>query len=101
MATANSKRTTAVKALADEAEDTMVSVEYDGEEYTFDTDGVTDIEFLEAYEDGRGIGACRELLGPEQWAKFKASKLPKKVKDTDLRALMDLMFEAVGSDSGE
>jgi hypothetical protein len=49
----------------------MVTIDYGGHTYSFDADEIS-IEALENFEDGQYIRACRSILGPEQWAAYKA-----------------------------
>lgn len=88
-------RKTAVAAVVREA-NTDVTFSFEGHDYTVDIDGVRDVEFLEAFEDGKMITAIRTLMGPKQWAEFKTSK--PRITDEDLIDMANTMFEAVGVD---
>lgn len=54
-----------------EALGTTVTVEYAGEQYTVDPNALT-LDTIEADEDGRYLAVVRALLGPEQYAAYKA-----------------------------
>lgn len=89
-------RKTAVRAVKAEAvSDGTVTVVYAGHKYTVDEDCIRDIDFLEAYEDGKIISALRGALGTEQWDEFKASKA--KVLDRDFIDLANEFFKALGA----
>jgi hypothetical protein len=96
------RKSTAAKAVATEAttptNGTKVTFEFEGNEYTVDTEDVMDIEFLEAYEDGRGIGMVRELLGAAQWSKLKGTR---PLKGDDVQTFTEVMFKAMGTDPGK
>jgi len=49
----------------------VVTVDYEGQTYTYDLDKVT-ISALEDYDDGKYIRAVRAILGPDQWAEYKS-----------------------------
>ena len=65
---------------------------YDGVKYTVDNTMDWDLDVLEAIEDDKIVTIVRALLGPDQWAKFKAK--PRKV--TDLNELFEAIAKAVG-----
>lgn len=52
---------------------------------------------FEAFEDGKTIAAIRSLLGPAQWARFKALDPEPTMKD--LEALTASISSAAGFDS--
>lgn len=83
MATAPRKPATAKT----EAANTEIVFTFEGDEYVIPTSGDWDLPVLEAYEDGRVVAFTRELIGPAQWAKFKAK--PRKVSD------ISALFEAI------
>ncbi|WBQ03788.1 hypothetical protein [Kribbella sp. CA-293567] len=51
-----------------------VTFEHNGTEYTIDPADKWSLDALEAFEDGKVVTACREILAPKQWADFKATK---------------------------
>lgn len=65
---------------------------YDGVKYTVDDTMDWDISVLEAVEDNKIVSIVRELLGPDQWEKFKIK--PRKV--ADLNELFEAIAKAVG-----
>lgn len=91
------KTPTAIKAVVKEAESTLVLFEYDGEEYSFDSDAMNDVEILESFEDGKVVQPIRKLLGQKQWDKFKES--PRTAED--LAEFAEAMFESLGTAPGE
>lgn len=78
-----------VKAEATKAK---ASFTFDGVKYSVDSTMDWDLEVLEAVEDDKIVTIVRTLMGPEQWAKFKAK--PRKV--ADLNALFEAIAKAVG-----
>lgn len=50
-----------------------LEVEYEGETYKIIPSDFTNLDVLEALEDGQYITAVRTTLGREQWKKFKDS----------------------------
>lgn len=56
------------------------------------------VETWEALEDGRFVALMRALLGPEQWAEFKASNPPPVL--ADMSALTDAIATASGFSGG-
>lgn len=93
------KEPTALKAVQAEGEkeSTVVLFEYDGEEYSFNTDDMNDVEILEAFEDGKIVIPIRKLLGDKQWAAFKSKKRTAEA----LGELAEVMFETMGATPGE
>jgi hypothetical protein len=81
--------TTPAKA---EATKVRPSFTFDGVKYSVDNTMEWDLEVLEAVEDDKIVSIVRALLGPDQWAKFKAK--PRKV--TDLNELFQAIAKAVG-----
>lgn len=73
-----------------------VDVTYQGAVYAMpaDPDDV-DGDVVDAMDDGKGSRALRALLGPEQWARFKATK----PKARDYGALIQAWAEAAGAQS--
>jgi hypothetical protein len=65
---------------------------FDGVKYSVDNTMDWDLEVLEAVEDDKIVSIVRALLGPDQWAKFKAK--PRKV--ADLNDLFQAIAKAVG-----
>jgi hypothetical protein len=51
-----------------------------------------DVEAVEAFEDGKAAPALRAILGPKQWAAFKAEK----PKTRDMAEVSDAVAEAMG-----
>lgn len=90
----------AAKAVAAEAEAEktgVVEFEYDDEVYTVDPKGMEDLEFLEAYEDGKVLIPIRTLLGPAQWEQFRVNHKTA----TELAEMADAMFAKLGAEPGE
>lgn len=89
----------AVKSeAAEEAEEsTMVTFEYDGEEYTYDSEDLDDVDILEAWEQGKTITLLRLALGEAQWMKFKR----KRRRATDIEGLSIAAFATKGVTPGE
>ena len=85
------------KSLENEAESTAVTVTYDGDEYTFDTEDMDDVEFMLAMEQEKLATAIQILLGKPQFHKFTF----KKRKLHELNDLVELMFEEKGATPGE
>lgn len=75
----------------DMASDT-VSFEYGGNTFSVGDAEGWDVEVLEAFEDGKVVTAVRALLGPEQWATFKAGK----PTVAELNGLFEVAAEALG-----
>lgn len=69
---------------------------HDGNEYIVPPANDWSLDSLEAYEDGRMVTFLRELMGAEQWAKFKEK--PRKAKDVE--ELSNALMEATGSPNG-
>lgn len=59
--------------LAAQATAEFVSLTFDAEIYTLPTQDMAPIAFLEAYEENNLIAALRALIGPEQYARFRAT----------------------------
>lgn len=72
----------------------IVTAHYEGHDYSYDLDAIT-IDALEDFDDAKYIRAVRAILGPEQWAAYKA-RHPKIV---DLDRFMGALLAAAG-DSG-
>lgn len=90
----------AVKAEVKESEvleTKTVEFEFDGDTYTVDPKDLEDLDFLEAYEDGKVLVPVRSLLGPKQWAKFREEHHDA----TALAEMADAMFSKLGTDAGE
>lgn len=91
-------RPTTIKAVADEPDPEpepmgrIVTVDYEGETYTFDADTIT-IDTLEDFDDQKFIRAIRAVLGPDQWAHYKA-RHPKAV---DLNRFIAALLGAAGA----
>ena len=85
------------KSLENEAESTVVTITYDGVEYTFDTDDMDDVEFMLAMEKEQLATAIQILLGKAQFHKFVFKK--RKLKELNDR--VELMFEEKGASPGE
>ncbi len=85
------------KSLENEAESTMVTISYDGVNYTFDTNDMDDVEFMLAMEQEKLATAIQILLGKAQFHKFTF----KKRKLQELNDLVELMFEEKGATPGE
>lgn len=75
----------------------VLRVEFLGQTYVIEGADVDDLELFELIEDGKGITAVRQILGPERWAAFKANqraknaqgKITMEVFNDFLQALMD------------
>jgi hypothetical protein len=67
--------------------------EFEGETYTAPASSEWDLDVLEALEEGRMIAAVKALVGPEQYARFRA----KHSKIADLEAFMEALQGAVGA----
>lgn len=80
------------KAQKAEALGQSVAVEFGGDTYIVPPSSEWDIDVLEAVDDQRFTVALRALLGPEQWATFRA-------KHKKVSQLSDF-FEAVGQAVG-
>lgn len=52
------------------------------------------VDVIEAFEQGKAATALAGVLGPAQWARFKATKPAPKVKD--LTGLMDTIASKLG-----
>ena len=90
-------RPTTIKAVVDEEPDPgpssrIVTIDYEGETYTFDADAVT-IDTLEDFENQKYIAAIRAILGPDQWADYKA----RHPKAAELDRFMAALLGAAGS----
>jgi hypothetical protein len=70
----------------------IVTVDYAGHTYTFDADQVT-IDALEDFENQKYMRAIRAILGPDQWADYKA-RHPRVV---DLDPFMVALLGAAGA----
>lgn len=70
-----------------------VSFSYDGDDYTIPPSEDWPIEVVESIEEGRVVSAIKALLGPEQYAAFRAGHSTVK----DLNGLFDAAGEAVGT----
>lgn len=70
----------------------IVTVDYEGHQYTFDADEVT-IDALEDFENQKYIRAIRAILGAEQWAEYKRRN-PRAV---DLDRFMAALIGAAGA----
>jgi hypothetical protein len=78
-----------------EATDGVIAVEWEGHTYEVVLANVT-IDALEAFEDGRIVGALRSILGVEQWAAYK-ERHPQAL---GLGAFVDALLAAVGGAGG-
>jgi hypothetical protein len=78
--------------VAAEATGEKLAVEFRGATYTVDAAGDWDLEVLEALEDGKMTTAVRALLGPDQFAAFKATR----PKVNDLNDLFEAIQTALG-----
>jgi hypothetical protein len=85
-------RPQAAKAVKAEALETAIQFEFEGVTYTIPPTSEWSVEALEAAEDGKVITFVRSVLGPEQWAAFKA--VPRKAADLD--RFGDALMEAAG-----
>ncbi len=87
------ERRAAEAAKAEQAHEPLEVELPDGEILTFVTDpqGIP-LAALEAFEDDEIAGFVRELLGPDQWAKFKRHKPTL----NDLRIIAEDWTEAMG-----
>lgn len=55
------------------------------------------VDVLDAMENSKAYQACQIILGPKQWARFKAAK----PTVSDLSQIMETWAEAVGLTVGE
>lgn len=86
-------------AQKNEATGTL-EVSFRGQTYVVDRSATKDIDIVEAIEDRKIVNATKMVLGPEQWAMFRASE-PKPNLDT-ISELFDLLGEAIaGAKAGE
>jgi hypothetical protein len=67
------KKPTALTAAESELEPTTITVAWRDLTFTVPPLRLWPVDVYEALEDDRYIEATRALLGPEQWAAFKAS----------------------------
>lgn len=79
-----------------EAFSTDTELDFDGEHYVVAPATDWSLDALEAFEDGKMITFLRELLGPEQWATFKA----KPRKSADVEGLANALMGASGTPNG-
>ncbi len=70
---ANAKKPTDRLTAKDEAQGTLVEIEYNEESYLIDPKAMNDIEVLEFIEDAQYIKATKKLIGNAQWVKYKDS----------------------------
>lgn len=79
---------------------TTLTIEWRGHQFTIPA-SIEDasVDTLEAFENGKAVAAVRGILGPEQFASFKAKHSP---TVRDLQSLMEPIAKAMGLDgSGE
>lgn len=88
---------TTKKALAAEAKDSPIEFEYDNESYVVPHPKFWPLEVAEAQEAGRFAEAVRELLGIEQYKKFK--KKPRVLQDLD--DIVEAAFKVAELDAGK
>jgi hypothetical protein len=80
-----------------EITDEGISFEYDGHRYELGNPQRWDLDVFEAVEDQRIVSACKLLLGPAQWARFrrKHRTMP------ELIAMFTVAWGAAGVSPGE
>jgi hypothetical protein len=85
---------------AEATPDSTLSFKWDGHDYEVPGSlDDCDIEVIEAFEEGKAIGAVSGVLGSAQWRQLKARSKP---KVRDATALMEIIAELYGfSGSGE
>lgn len=102
MATAaNASRTKVVKAAEAEAEDEMVSCEFEGEEYEYDSALLNDAEMLEAIDDNKLTHVIKQLIGQDGFDRYKTSGPKGRRKITDMQDFCKVLFEAAGTEAGK
>lgn len=82
-------------AQKQEAQGKPIVLPFGGDDYTIPTGEDWDIEVLEAAEAGQIVTATKTLLGPEQWAKFRA----KHTKVGAIREFFEAAGEVIGGNS--
>lgn len=84
-------------ALKSEALNDDIRFTYDGDDYVIERAALSDLDVLEAQEDGHMIVMIRAMLGRAQWMLFRL----KHKQEQDLVDLSKILFEAVGASVGE
>lgn len=82
----------------DEARGRDVTFTYGGVEYVIDRGNADNLELMEFVEDEQYIRAIRGYLGPDQWAKWKASVRDEKgrVPTDGFEPFMQAVMDAIG-----
>lgn len=86
------------KVVSEEAKNEDVTVEFREQKYTVPKEFRNwPLEAVEAQENGRMVGAVKELLGPEQYATLR------KTANTvgDLEEFTEKLFDALDVDKGK
>lgn len=69
-----------------------VTVAYAGTTYTVSAACLKDLDVLEAFEEGRVLAGMKAILGPTQWATFRATG----ATADDLNGLVEAIQGALG-----
>lgn len=78
---------------------TEVTIEWRGQSFTIPaTLDDCDVDTLEAFENGKAIGAIKGLLGDKAYSAFKRKHKP---NVRDLKEFMAVVAEAMGMEPGE
>lgn len=82
----------AIEAADPDGGNTGITFKYDGEIYTVPAVQDWSLDVMEQFEESHGTLLLRELLGPEQWQKFRATHNAQADRD----ALYDQLNAAIG-----
>lgn len=84
-------------AAADDTADEAVKnikFKFDNRAYEVPRSEDWDLDLLDAFEQGQSVAALRQLLGPEQFQKFRQQK---KRTTKDINAFYEALGEAAGT----
>lgn len=87
-------------AKAETTDATTIEVPWRDLTFTVPVPSEWDVDVVEAIEDERHAAIARGLLGPEQWAQFKASDPKPKVRDI-IELVNALSTATTGGSAGE
>lgn len=76
-----------------------ISIEHGGVTYEVPADALDDVELVEYIEDEKYITAIRNLIGPDQWARFKDSARNEhgKVPVETFQLFIEKVFDQLGN----